>query len=107
LATLLKNKGEQAVYNRVQKIKNRVLKGETSDVSPTRKTYKSKLQRNKKEMLTLLEHLMDTVGVGLHTRVLAWAAGEITSIDLYDSIKQYADKHNIEYTIPAQEEDDD
>ena len=60
------------------------------------------------EMMDFMRESMrkgeDAVGLGLHTRALAWAAGEITNGELYDSIKEYAVEHGFEF-IPMKPEE--
>jgi hypothetical protein len=48
----------------------------------------------------LMEHLQEKIGNGLHTRVLAWAAGEISNEDVFQSIRIFADDNGIPYIIP-------
>jgi hypothetical protein len=48
----------------------------------------------------MMEIVRLAVGNGLHTRSLAWAAGEISDLDFYTSIKDYANEMGIDYIMP-------
>lgn len=50
----------------------------------------------------MIEHLIDNVGPGLYTRVLAWANGSINSAELFFDIQKYAEENGIEYTLPLE-----
>lgn len=89
------------------------------DKVETKKQLKSKKQRSKEEMFKMLEQLQKTFkhleedkevplsyiftkeGNSLATRVLAWAAGEISSNDLYDTLEDLTALLNIEYERPG------
>lgn len=91
-------------YEAVRKIKNARLNGERNiDVGkkPSEDPFKKKRQ-SKTAVQTMMTHMAKTVGFGLHTRVLAWANGEINSAELYFDIRRHADENDIEYTIPIQ-----
>lgn len=89
-------------YEAVRKIKNARLHGEKGvDVGkkPQEDPFKKKRQ-SKGSVQIMMEHMVKTVGYGLHTRVLAWANGEINSAELYFDIRRFAQENDIEYTIP-------
>lgn len=89
-------------YEAVRKIKNARLNGEKSvDVGkkPQEDPFKKKRQ-TKTAVQTMMDHMIKTIGFGLHTRVLAWANGEINSAELFFDIRQYAQEKGVEYTVP-------
>ena len=89
-------------FEAVRKIKTARLNGERNiDVGKTsvEKPYVKKRQ-TVTSVQTMIEHLGTTVGFGLHTRVLAWANGQINSAELYFDIKREAEKLGIDYRIP-------
>ena len=60
-----------------------------------------KRHRKRVELMDLLQHFNnEKVPFGLHTRVLAWAAGEISDYELGADIQEYCFDHSIEYQIP-------
>ncbi len=46
-------------------------------------------ERDIDQINVMLDHMMENGEVGLHTRVLAWAAGNISTIDLLKDFQQY------------------
>jgi ParB family chromosome partitioning protein len=64
------------------------------------KTRNQKRHRNRTEIFNMLEEVLDAVGSGLHTRTLAWAAGQISNHDLYMDIKEFAKEKEIIWNIP-------
>jgi ParB family chromosome partitioning protein len=86
-----------------KKIKESVVRGENKTearVKAQGKKKSDKKQRNKVEIMQMMEHMQETIGNGAWTRALAWACGEIADYDLFESVKLQADKDGIEYTIP-------
>ncbi|MEE9548738.1 MAG: ParB/RepB/Spo0J family partition protein [Nitrosomonadaceae bacterium] len=89
-------------YEAVRRIKNARLSGERGiDVGkkPQEDPFKKKRQP-KGSVQEMMNHMMKTVGYGLHTRVLAWANGEINSAELFFDIRRFAKENDIEYTVP-------
>jgi len=96
----LDNENEQ--YEAVKTIKNARLRGEKGisvGKAPERDPFKKKRQP-KNIVQEMIGHLGSNIGYGLHTRVLAWANGEINTAELYFDIRKYAEDHNLEYSIP-------
>lgn len=97
----LKNKkGVDACFDGVRKIKMAKERGEKAIISPQQKSHESKRHRHRAEIFLMMKHLRERVNVGLHSRCLAWAAGEITTGELFQSIKEHADENGYDYTIP-------
>ena len=89
-------------YEAVRRIKDARLSGEKSiDVGkkPQEDPFKKKRQ-SKGSVQDMIDHMVKTIGYGLHTRVLAWANGEINSAELFFDIRSFAKENNLEYTIP-------
>ena len=86
----------------VKQIKNARLNGERGvDVGKKAKEDPFKKKRQSKTAVQeMIQHIADSVGFGLHTRALAWSNGEINAAELFYDIKLYADKHDIDYTVP-------
>lgn len=97
--------GKEACFESVRKMKDARLKGEKTvrvgRKKDPEKERAAKRQRKRNEIFELMDHIRPAIGNGLHTRCLAWCAGEISTEELYASIKAYADANNISYTIPA------
>ena len=102
----LKDKGEQC--DAVKKIKNARLRGEKSvsvSKSPAQDPFKKRRQP-RSVVQDMMTHLGNTVGHGLHTRVLAWANGVINSAELYFDIQRHAKENGLEYKVPLAGQDD-
>lgn len=104
LYTTYNSGGLEATYAMVKAIKvykSKGLRYKKPKKYTERKAPDKKIRRAVPEIMQLIDHFADTVGMGLHTRVLAWAAGEITNRELDASIHEYAVDHNREYTYKA------
>lgn len=96
-------KDETRQYDAVKKIKNAKLRGEKGvDVGkkPTEDPFKAK-RRQKTAVQEMMDHMGATIGFGLHTRALAWANGQINSIELYYDIQRHAETLGLDYEIPV------
>lgn len=96
--------GREQALNAVKIIKEGKEKGlKNLTVNPNKIASNTKRLRNKRDMLAMLEHLFKFTGPGLHTRTLAWAGGEITDFELFDSIKEEMDKLGKTYEKPTEQ----
>ena len=71
---------------------------------PSRKPVSvlAKKERKGYEINEMIDTFDKIVGMGLHTRALAWAAGNISTYELQQDLKEYCDKEGINYTIPQE-----
>jgi ParB family chromosome partitioning protein len=93
---------KEQIFAAVRQLKEAKSRGRIIKITANKEQAKrQKKHRKRPEIFELMEHLQETVGNGLHTRVLAWAAGEISEEDLYYSIKVYADDRGLSYRIPV------
>lgn len=95
------------LYAAVRKIKDGKLKGlKKVTVNPAiiGQEATGKLLRNKKEMEAMTMFLVDRKCKGLHTRLLAWAAGNVSTEDIVTDITAWADDQGIEFIQPTKEE---
>jgi ParB/RepB/Spo0J family partition protein len=59
--------------------------------------------RDTDQIEAMLDHMMEQGEVGLHTRCLAWAAGNISTLELLQDFQQYADVElGKTYRIPVE-----
>lgn len=90
-------------FEAVKKIKDAKDRGEkVPTLKKSNRNTLIKKKRERPEMMAMMSHLQDYLGNGLYTRVLAWAAGEITDNDLFHDIKASCTERNINYAIPHQ-----
>lgn len=101
----LGSKAEQC--EAVKTIKNARLRGEKGiSVGRTPEQDPFKKRRQPKNIVQdMMNHMAQSIGHGLHTRVLAWANGEINSAELYFDIKREATERGVDYTVPLANHD--
>jgi len=59
-----------------------------------------KRHRKRQEIFELQDHIREHFGNSITTQLLGWCAGELTNIELYEAIKEYADDEGYTYSIP-------
>jgi len=94
--------GSEKTYEIARMFKDARLKGKGTVLNrfKPKSSAKAKQLRKKREMLHMMDHLSETIGMGLHSRVLAWTAGEISTLDLKCSIREWDDVYgNGDYVI--------
>lgn len=93
-------------FDAVKQIKESKLRGEKKaiKVKKKKKSPLAKKPRNREEIFEFQEHIIDSIGANFGTRCLAWAAGEISDLDLYGDIKEIAEDLDILYTPPIHDE---
>lgn len=90
-------------YELVRNIKEAKLRGEKVSVEEPKKRDGMSANRKSQDRMTIFqmtEKLLTTIGAGLTTRALAWAAGEISDYQFYQTLKEYCDSIGVEFTIP-------
>jgi hypothetical protein len=53
------------------------------------------------EIFAMQDEIRGAVGNNLATRALAWAGGQITTMELYQDLKSFADELDVPYSIPV------
>lgn len=61
----------------------------------------SKHPRNRKEIFAMMDHIREVMDFGFWSRCLAWASGEITDTDLYETLEKEADEKGVPYAKPT------
>jgi ParB family transcriptional regulator, chromosome partitioning protein len=104
LAALNKGGKKDAMYEAIRKIKQSKMLGERKKIEVTKKKPKpfSKAVRTRSEMFDLMGKIQDNVGNSFATRVLAWAAGEITEFDIHRDLRDFCAEQGVQYEIPAE-----
>lgn len=77
-------------YAAIKKLKEAKLKGEKVDHLGVRRKNKTsvKKERKREEIFEMIQIIATNLDYGLPTRVLAWTAGEITTDDLFNDIRE-------------------
>lgn len=88
-------------YAMVRLIKDRKANGEkTPRLTKQKPNLFAKKRRDREEIFAMIEHLGGTLGYSLTTRVLAWASGELTDIQIYNDIRIACEKEGVFYQMP-------
>lgn len=101
-------KNPDTLYAAVRKIKGLKAKGvAASQIRIENEVQKrvEKRPRNKHEIGDMLADLTSKGFYGLHTRALAWCAGNLSSDEFYGFLEAEADAQGINYTRPPMEDD--
>jgi ParB family chromosome partitioning protein len=84
-----------------KKIKHAKFRGEKVPIVHRKKRnmFKPKI-REREDVFFMQDHIQTAIGNNFGTRCLAWAAGEISDLELFRDIEEIAIKAEIKYTIP-------
>jgi ParB family chromosome partitioning protein len=91
-----------------KKIKEAKARGEKAPkITKTKRDMFKRKPREVDDIFYMQEHIQDAIGNNFGTRCLAWAAGEISDLELYRDIKDISVKAGIDYRIPYNGKDDE
>lgn len=112
LFTVLRYGNEEKCFEAARKIKDAKLSGRKAQLdSLKKKKLSNKRHRKRAEIFEMMNHMMEFLPAGLYSRCLAWCAGEISDMDLYETIHEHCEsegtKNNRVYMIPSQESTDE
>lgn len=95
-------KPKEQQYEFVREVKEAKARGEKITIEKPEKKINphDKVVRTRRQMFEMIERLIGIAGAGLHTRALAWAAGEISEYELMKDFKKYCDMIDVPYEIP-------
>lgn len=81
-------------YEAVRLIKEAKARGQTIKHVGKRKAQPTdtKKARHRNECFDMIEHVVSAIGYGPTTRALAWASGEITTDELFETLKENNEK---------------
>jgi ParB/RepB/Spo0J family partition protein len=88
LYTIYLHEGKERCFEAVKKLKDQRKEGRPLILLKKKVTRTSKKRRDHGEILRAILWMANNVGYGLHTRALAWAAGEITTGEFSDDVKK-------------------
>lgn len=60
----------------------------------------AKRLRKRGEIFEMMDHIQTRIGNNLGTRSMAWCAGEISNMEMYLSLKEFADENGQNYSMP-------
>jgi len=105
LATVFRLNGRDGCFNVAKKMKEDRVRG-INGRDYSRVKTDGKRARNRTEIQDLMTHLYDNLpGLTYQIpicRALAWASGEISDLDLHNSLKEWASEQEIIYAIPVE-----
>jgi ParB family chromosome partitioning protein len=96
-----KNATDDEIFAAVREMKDAKAAGVTRSKKVAAKLSKPKdknLKRDRADIFIMIDHIMSSGLPGLHTRCLAWAAGEISDRELFADLSTYADELGKNYT---------
>lgn len=103
LATI---KNSELLYETVKKIKNSKLLGEKRKIRavPKKEDVAKRRARDRDEIFQMQEKIQEALSRNkdFGTRCLAWAAGEISTFELYRDLREYAETQGIDWKIPRE-----
>lgn len=91
-------------FEAVKNIKESRIRGEKRaiKIKKPKKNPLAKRPRKREEIFEMMDHIMDSVGANFGTRTLAWAAGEISDIEIYRDIRDLAKGAGKDYEVPIE-----
>ncbi len=86
-------------HDKVREIKEAKMRGERVklDKPPRKKNALVRRERRKSEIEELTIKLGDLIGMGMTTRALAWAAGNISDLEFGNTVRQHCEKEGIPF----------
>lgn len=95
-------KGKENRLEAVKEIKERKLRGEKRPVLKKTKAanVNKRVRREKEELEDMIEIIGKMTEMGFHTRVLAWAAGNISTTELMIDLREFCDLNGYTYETP-------
>jgi len=97
LSTILNKSGLDACYDATRRIKIAKERGEKVVLTTSKSSKKDKKKRSTGEVQHLIDHMLESIEGGFHTRCLAWANGNISTGEIFDDIKKYSVEHGTKY----------
>lgn len=67
------------------------------DKPPRKKNPVAKRERRKSEIEEMILKIGDYLGMGMSTRCLAWAAGNISDMEFSNTLRQECEKQGVPY----------
>ena len=102
LYTILTRQGIDAVFAAVKRVKHNKDRGKKAiTVNPNKTSIYVKKPRERIEIFQMIDRMLDADMVGLPTRALAWASGEISTSDLFDDMVKYAEEKGHFFCKPS------
>lgn len=98
------DKNPETLYAFVRDLKSKKERGMKGvSINPYIKKVSEKHKPSPNELRDLMNHFYDSrIGPGIWTKCIAYALGEITLIDVYDALEEYAQENDIVYYRPLQ-----
>ncbi|MEK0324982.1 MAG: ParB/RepB/Spo0J family partition protein [Nitrosopumilus sp.] len=105
LYSIYRNHSIEKLYLAVRKLKDaKILGKKIVTVDPDKLSPMAKRQRKRAEIFEMMSHVAQYAKMGLHTRCLAWCAGEISDDELYEGVKEFCEFNGGTYYKPAPRE---
>lgn len=91
-------------HEAVKEIKDRRAKGEKKILlkKTKNKNVNKRIRREKEEIEEMIEAVAHVLGMGFHTRLLAWTAGNISTTELMFDFRDYCEQNGYDFKIPEE-----
>lgn len=89
---LAKLHSEPQMYEAVKKIKEAKMRGEsTANIVQSKRKVKATARKHRKpeQIAEMIDYIIDQIGGNIGTKCLAWAAGNISDIDLFNALETF------------------
>lgn len=104
LYSIQKTGNIDSLYQAAKRIKNAKIVGGKKKQISARQLHdepQSKRVRKRGEIFEMMEHVQDQIGNNICTRGLAWCAGEISNLEFFMTIRDYAISLGKTYHLPS------
>lgn len=100
-----KIKNMDRLYEYIRKLKEKKATGDKVDVLPpiqNKKDHYKARKRTPPEIRQMLNYVYDAVGPSVVTRVLAWINGDITTVAVYEDLRQWSEEQGLTFELPEE-----
>lgn len=102
LYTIYTRQGIDAVFAAVKRVKHHKERGKKPiTLNPNKTSISIKKPRERIEIFQMIDRMLDAGMVGLPARALAWAAGEISTSEMFDDMVRYAEDTGTFFVKPS------
>lgn len=102
LYTIYLRDGKDIMFAAIKRVKHSKERGKKSiTLNPNKTNLNVKKRRERVEINQMIERMIENDMVGLHTRALAWTAGQITTAELYTDMEKYARENDSMFIAPS------
>jgi ParB/RepB/Spo0J family partition protein len=96
--------GKLEAFEAVKRVKDQKILGKKKmDITAKKRDPNDKVRQQRGAIFAMQAIIYDTIGNGITTRALAWAAGEISDADFFDSLEDHCINNDIHFVRPIRD----